>query len=123
MAKEASAHVGSSWTQVASEEVVEVDQEQGLELVPPFPRLLEVEGPQVLEASALLPPPPACPHRLDSAFGSRIPEECRLWDLREHCAPRRTLVLPGSGAWENSPASLALSTCCIHGAHLLEQAP
>ena len=57
MAKEASAHVGSSWTQVASEEVVEVDQEQGLELVPPFPRLLEVEGPQVLEASALLPPP------------------------------------------------------------------
>lgn len=56
MAKEASAHVGGSWTQVASEEVVEVDQEQGLELVPPFPRPLGVEGPQVPEASALLAP-------------------------------------------------------------------
>lgn len=54
-AREASALVGGSWTQVASEEVVELDQEQGLELVPPFTRLLGAEGPRVPEASALLP--------------------------------------------------------------------
>ena len=56
VAREASAHVGGSWTQVASEEVGEVDQEQGMDLVPPFPRLLGAEGPQVPEASARLTP-------------------------------------------------------------------
>ena len=56
-AREVSACVGGSWTQVASEEVVELDQEQGLELVPPFPRLLGAEGPRVPEASSLLHPP------------------------------------------------------------------
>ena len=87
--------MGGSWTQVASEEVVELDQEQGLELVPPFPRLLGAEGPRVPEASSLLPP--ACPHRLGSTFGTRIPKECRLWDLREHHALGRTLE-PGKTA-------------------------
>ena len=94
-AREASVCVGGSWTQMASEEVVELDQEQGLELVPPFPRLLGAEGPRVPEASSLLPP--ACPHRLGSTFGTRIPKECRLWDLREHHAPGRTLE-PGKTA-------------------------
>lgn len=73
MAKEASAHVGGSWTQVASEEVVEVDQEQGLELVPPFPRLLGAEGPQVLEASALLRPPQPAPIGLTLPLGPGSP--------------------------------------------------
>ena len=55
MAREASAHVGGSWTQMASEEVVEVDQEQGLDLVPPLPRLLGAEDPKSLRPQLCSP--------------------------------------------------------------------
>lgn len=55
VAREASAHVGGSWTQMASEEVVEVDQEQGLDLVPPLPRLLGAEDPKSLRPQLCSP--------------------------------------------------------------------
>lgn len=106
--------MGGSWTQMASEEVVEVDQEQGLDLVPPLPRLLGAEDPKSLRPQLCSPPQPA-PTGLTLPLGPGSPRsaDCGTLENSAHLG----------GAWGNTPASLALSTGCIHRARLQEQAP